>query len=246
MNPRTVKPPLTSSWLVSKAPSPCYYHCPLTTCAVTDPNGRIVRQGYEQRVPRTAAEFADYFRRSEFARLNAEDVDAYRAEFVGKPERVAHYKSSVKLERANHTRSSSPYIVSIPMQARALMLRRLQIIRGGIAAQVIQLASFVLQAIIIGTVFLRLDNTTVTFFSRGGVLFFALLFAALSTMAEIPALFAQRPIVHRQSRAAMYHPFVEGLALTLVDVPITLVTQIVFALILYFLVGLRQMADRFL
>ena len=94
--------------------------------------------------------------------------------------------------------------------------------------------------------FLRLDNTTVTFFSRGGVLFFALLFAALSTMAEIPALFAQRPIVHRQSRAAMYHPFVEGLALTLVDVPITLVTQIVFALILYFLVGLRQMADRFL
>ena len=137
-----------------------------------------MRQGYEQRVPRTAAEFAEYFRRSEFARLNAEDVDAYRAEFVGKPERVAHYKSSVKLERANHTRSSSPYIVSIPMQARALMLRRLQIIRGGIAAQVIQLASFVLQAITISTVFLRLDNTTVTFFSRGGVLFFALLFAA--------------------------------------------------------------------
>ncbi|PIL29236.1 ATP-binding cassette transporter [Ganoderma sinense ZZ0214-1] len=213
--------------------------------AVTDPNGRIVRQGYEQRVPRTAAEFADYFRKSEYAQLNASDVDAYRAEFVGKPERIAHYKSSVKLERARHTRSASPYIVSIPMQARALMLRRVQIIRGGIAAQVIQLASFVLQAIIIGTVFLRLNNTTATFFSKGGVLFFALLFAALSTMAEIPALFAQRPIVHRQSRAAMYHPFVEGLALTLVDVPITLVTQIVFALILYFLVGLRQEADRF-
>ena len=44
----------------------------------------------------------------------------------------------------------------------------------------------------------------------------------------------------------MYHPFVEGLALTLVDLSITLVMQIVFVLILYFLVGLRQMADRFL
>lgn len=65
-------------------------------------------------------------------------------------------------------------------------------------------------------------------------------------MAEIPALFSQRPIVLRQSRAAMYHPFVESLALTLVDVPISAITIIVFALILYFLVGLAQEASNFL
>ena len=214
--------------------------------SVTDPNGRIVRKGYENRVPRTAAEFVDYFHKSDLSRLNREDISAYHAEFVGKPERVSHYKQSVKDEHARHTSKKSPYIVSIPMQARALMRRRVQIIRGGIAAQVIQLASFVLQAIIMGTVFLRLDDTTITFFSRGGVLFFALLFAALSTMAEIPALFAQRPIVHRQSRAAMYHPFVEGLALTLVDIPITLITQIVFGVLIYFLVGLQATAGQFL
>ena len=78
------------------------------------------------------------------------------------------------------------------------------------------------------------------------MLFFALLFSALSTMAEIPALFSQRPIVHRQSRAAMYHPFVEGLALTLVDVPITFITMVVFAILIYFLVGLEQSAAQFL
>ncbi|KAI9065216.1 pleiotropic drug resistance ABC transporter [Trametes sanguinea] len=213
--------------------------------AVTDPNGRIVRKGYESRVPRTADEFVAYFRRSEISRWNEEDIASYRAEFVGKPERVTAYKESAKAEYANHARRKSPYIVSIPMQARALMRRRVQIIRGGMAAQVIQLASFVLQAIIVGTVFLRLKNTTDTFFSRGGVLFFSLLFAALSTMAEIPALFSQRPIVHRQSRAAMYHPFVEGLALTLVDVPITAITMIVFSILIYFLVGLQQQAAQF-
>ncbi|KAI0332261.1 pleiotropic drug resistance ABC transporter [Cubamyces sp. BRFM 1775] len=213
--------------------------------AVTDPNGRIVRKGYEHRVPRTAHEFAEYFRRSEHARRNAEDIAAYRSEAVGKPERVTAYKQSAKAEYARHAPTRSPYIVSIPMQARALMRRRVQIIRGGMAAQVIQLASFVLQAIIMGTVFLRLKNQTDTFFSRGGVLFFSLLFAALSTMAEIPALFGQRPIVHRQSRAAMYHPFVEGLALTLVDVPITAVTMIVFSILIYFLVGLEQSAKQF-
>ncbi|KAI0356868.1 pleiotropic drug resistance ABC transporter [Trametes cingulata] len=213
--------------------------------AVTDPNGRIVREGYEHRVPRTADEFAAYFRQSEFARLNREDMDAYRAEFVGKPERADAYRQSVKAEHARHASKKSPYIVSIPMQARALMRRRVQIIRGGVAAQVIQLSSFVLQAIIMGTVFLRLKNHTDTFFSRGGVLFFSLLFSALSTMAEIPALFGQRPIVHRQSRAAMYHPFVEGLALTLVDVPITFITMVVFAILIYFLVGLEQTPAQF-
>lgn len=65
-------------------------------------------------------------------------------------------------------------------------------------------------------------------------------------MAEIPALFAQRPIVLRQSRAAMYHPFVDSLALTLVDVPITALIIIVFAIVLYFLVGLQQHAGNFL
>ncbi|CDO77419.1 hypothetical protein BN946_scf184857.g26 [Trametes cinnabarina] len=213
--------------------------------AVTDPNGRIVRKGYESRVPRTADEFVEYFRRSEISRANEEDIASYRDEFVGKPERVTAYKASAKAEHAKHAHKKSPYIVSIPMQARALMRRRMQIILGGMAAQVIQLSSFVLQAIIVGTVFLRLKNETDTFFSRGGVLFFSLLFAALSTMAEIPALFAQRPIVHRQSRAAMYHPFVEGLALTLVDVPITAVTMIVFSILIYFLVGLQQHAAQF-
>lgn len=40
--------------------------------------------------------------------------------------------------------------------------------------------------------------------------FSALLFAALSSMAEIPALFAQRPIVIKHYKAAMYHPFIEA------------------------------------
>lgn len=65
-------------------------------------------------------------------------------------------------------------------------------------------------------------------------------------MAEIPALFSKRAVVLRQAQAAMYHPFVESLALTLVDVPITFVTLVAFSLLLYFLVGLEQTAAQFL
>ena len=72
----------------------------------------------------------------------------------------------------------------------------------------------------------------------------ALLFAALTAMAEIPALYAQRPIVHRHQLAAFYHPFVEAAALTLVDIPITLVTIIVYCIIIYFMVGLQRSVVR--
>lgn len=44
----------------------------------------------------------------------------------------------------------------------------------------------------------------------------------------------------------MYHPFVEALALTLVDIPISLVTMVLFSVILYFLADLQESARQFL
>ena len=40
----------------------------------------------------------------------------------------------------------------------------------------------------------------------------------------------------------MYHPFVEALALTLVDIPITAMTLSIYAIVLYFMVGLQRSA----
>jgi ATP-binding cassette, subfamily G (WHITE), member 2, SNQ2 len=61
-------------------------------------------------------------------------------------------------------------------------------------------------------------------------------------MSEISGLYTQRPIINRHKNAALYHPFVEALALTLVDVPITFVTNVVFGIIIYFMVGLQRSA----
>jgi ABC-type multidrug transport system permease subunit len=65
-------------------------------------------------------------------------------------------------------------------------------------------------------------------------------------MSEIPALFTQRAIILRHRKAAMYHPMVEALAMTLVDVPFTLITIILFTIIIYFIVNLQQTAGQFL
>jgi hypothetical protein len=65
-------------------------------------------------------------------------------------------------------------------------------------------------------------------------------------MAEIPALFVQRPIVLRHQKAALYHPMMEAVALTLVDIPITFIIILVFSVVVYFLTGLQRTAAQFL
>jgi ATP-binding cassette subfamily G (WHITE) protein 2 (SNQ2) len=212
---------------------------------VTNPSAQIIRDDFKGRVPRTAAEFAAAFLASGIAIENRADMDSYRNDFVGKPERVVAYQQSVTAEHATTARKGSAYTISIPMQARAVMLRRLQILRGNLTTELVILITFIVQAIINGTVFYQVKDATSEYFSRGGVIFFSLLWAALSSLSEIPALFSQRPIVVKHAKAAMYHPFIEAAALTIVDVPITFVTIMAFSLILYFMVGLQTSASQF-
>ncbi|KZV90437.1 pleiotropic drug resistance ABC transporter [Exidia glandulosa HHB12029] len=215
--------------------------------AVTDPMGRIPRDpaptGHP--VPRTADDFARYFVESRVGKANTDEVEAYKRDNVGHEHRALEYKHSAREEHATTARKSSPYIVSVWMQTKAVMLRRVQIMRGNMLFTMLNALSFVFQAIIMGTVFYKVPESTSAYFSRGGVLFFAILFGALTAMSEIPSLYAQRPIVHRQMRGAMYHPFVEAVALTLVDMPITFAILVVYSVIIYFMVDLQRTAGQF-
>ena len=139
--------------------------------AVTDPNARAVREGSENRVPKTSDEFAEHYRQSNIWQINQEGMDAYFRESVGKPQRALAYMESAQTEHATTSNKKSAYIISIPMQTRAVMVRRLQILKGSVAGQITNVVAFIVQATVAGTMFLRIPNTTTTFFSRGGVLY---------------------------------------------------------------------------
>ena len=104
---------------------------------VTNPLARTVREDFKGPVPQTAADFASAFLASEVSAANRMDIDAYYKEFVGHPERALAYKQSATAEHATTMRKGSPYTISIPMQAGAVMLRRLQILRGNMTTQLI-------------------------------------------------------------------------------------------------------------
>ena len=109
----------------------------ISSSLVTSPTARTVREGFKGRVPRTPAEFASAFLASDAGIQNRRDIDAYRSEFVGKPERALAYRQSVLAEHATTQRKGSAYTISIPMQAGAVMLRRVQILRGTLTTQLI-------------------------------------------------------------------------------------------------------------
>ncbi|EAU89680.2 hba2 [Coprinopsis cinerea okayama7 len=212
--------------------------------AVTDPNARIAREGVTNQ-PRTAEEFAAYFKASAHGQRNKAEIEEYIAEHVGKPDAAQRYIDSARAEFAKRSGKKNPYMLTIPQQVAAVMRRKVQILRGDMLATGLNLFSYVFQALIMGSIFLKMPEQTSAYFSRGGVLFFALLFSALATMAEIPALYAQRRIVLRHEKAALYHPFVEALAHTLVDIPITFCILSLFCIILYFMTGLQRSVDQF-
>jgi ATP-binding cassette subfamily G (WHITE) protein 2 (SNQ2) len=106
--------------------------------AVTDPLGRIERPGVLS-LPRTATEFAAYFQASALGQMNRDGMESYHNEFMGKPTRVSVYIESARAEHAEHTRVTSPYMISIPMQARVIMVRQVQILYGNMTVQVLQI-----------------------------------------------------------------------------------------------------------
>lgn len=82
---------------------------------------------------------ATHFKASQLGYLNRQAIEGYRALHVGIPDRKASYRQSALMEHSRHTPKKNSYTISIPMQVRAVMVRRMQIIKGDFTAQAVQL-----------------------------------------------------------------------------------------------------------
>lgn len=154
--------------------------------SVTDPAGRFPREGYEKKVPKTAEEFAEYFQRSEhFKRLQTE-ISAYKKERESDKEHQSRFLESAKKEHAKHVSPKSSYRISYPMMVRIAMTRRWQMLLGDLSQLLVTSIAAVFQALIIGSVYFQMPYNTSGYFSRGGVLFFAIL-SVTSLLASLRA-----------------------------------------------------------
>lgn len=213
--------------------------------SLTSPAERIVRPGFEHLVPRTPDEFAAVWKKSQARAKLLAEIDEFERQYpMGGPSHQAFVEAR-KAMQAKSQRVKSPYTISMMNQIKICVVRGFQRLRGDFSLTITALVGNFIMALIIGSVFFDLPETTASFYGRSALLFFAVLLNAFSSALEILTLYAQRPIVEKQARFAFYHPFAEAMASMLCDVPYKIINSITFNIPLYFMTGLRQEAGAF-
>ncbi|KAI1381532.1 ABC-2 type transporter [Hypoxylon crocopeplum] len=205
--------------------------------SVTDPHERSVRPGWEDRIRRSAQDFADVYRKSDAYRNNLEDINDYEAQ-LEEQQRARAESRSKKNEKKNYT-------ISFHQQVLALTKRQALVMLGDKASLVGKWGGIVFQGLIVGSLFYQLPNNATGAFTRGGVLFFVLLFNALLALAEQTAAYEAKPILLKHKNFSFYRPAAFTLAQTVVDIPLVLIQVVLFDIIIYWMAGLSATPSQF-
>ncbi|KAK7206453.1 ATP binding cassette transporter [Myxozyma melibiosi] len=213
--------------------------------SLTNPVERIVKPGFEGKVPKTSDEFAERWRQSEMYAELMNDIDNYNNQYPQLGPSFEQFLKSHKAAQSDHISSKSPYTISYPMQVKICVVRGFQRIANDISTPVVNVVSNFALALIISSVFYNLPQTTSSFYSRGALLFFAVLISAFSCAIEIMQLYSQREIVEKHRRYALYHPSSEAIANMICELPAKICTCISFNVTLYFMTNLRREAGAF-
>ena len=211
--------------------------------AITDPNGfHQIKAGFEHKVPRTAEEFETYWLNSpEFQQLQQE-IKEYKEQLnVNEVESI--YKKSMASEKSKYARKRSYYTVSFWEQVRLCTQRGFQRIYGDKSATITNIVAAIIQSFVSGSLYYNSPSSTSGAFSRGGVLYFCLLYYSLMGLANIS--FEHRPILQKHKGYSLYHPSAEAMASTISGFPFRMLGLTCFLIIIYFLSGLNRTAHSF-
>ncbi|GMG30719.1 unnamed protein product [Aspergillus oryzae] len=187
--------------------------------SLTSPTERLVRKGYEHLVPRTPDEFAARWRDSLERKQLLADIEAFQNEFPLGGSKKEEFSRSRAAEKAKNTRASSPYTLSYSMQIKLCLQRGFLRLKGDMSMTLSTVIGNSILALIISSVFYNLNETTDSYFSRGALLFFAILLNAFASALEMLTLWQQRPIVEKHDKYALYHPSAEAISSLIVDLP---------------------------
>lgn len=214
--------------------------------SLTSPEERIVQEGFEELVPKTAEEFERRWKESDEYKVLVNEIENSIKTLSNDP---LSYSNDLKeghvAMQSDHLSSKSPFTVSYNMQIKYCTLRAFQRLRGNYLMAMTSIIGNSIMAIICGTVFYNLDFTTSDIYYRTAIIFFGVLFNAFSSLLEIFALYEARPIVMKHKSYALYRPSAEAFSSIISEVPTKLIVAILFNVILYFMTNLRGGAGYF-
>ncbi|KAK7181443.1 hypothetical protein DPSP01_008673 [Paraphaeosphaeria sporulosa] len=216
----------------------------LTAC--TDPGERQFREGYEHKTPKTPEELEAAFRQSESYKRVLREVDTYevelrRSDYVDARE----FEGAVQEGKSKTVSKKSPYTVSFVRQVLACTQRELWLTWGDKTTLFTKFFIIISNGLIVGSLFYGESLDSSGAFSRGGALFFSILFLGWLQLSELLKAVSGRVIVKRHNDYAFYRPSAVALARVLQDFPLLLFQVVPFVLIMYFMTELDVDVSKF-
>ncbi|KAI1849200.1 hypothetical protein JX265_008610 [Neoarthrinium moseri] len=214
--------------------------------AVTDPNERRIRSGFENKVPRSPEELQKAFRSSEYYTRLLADVESYeqhlqRTDF----EAAKRFEGAVQESKSKTVRHKSSYTVSFVQQVLACTQREFWLLFGDTKTLWTKLFIIISNGLIVGSIFYGQSLSTEGTFSRGGAIFFSILFLGWLQLSELMKAVSGRAVVARHKDYAFYRPSAVAVARVIQDLPVIAVQVCIFGVIMYFMTGLDLDAGKF-
>lgn len=207
-----------------------------------------IRPGYEEKIPKTSREFEEYWHNSLEYQNCLQEYDEYCSKHLA--DETRERLETAKLQRLQKgQRVQSQYIVNFWSQVYYCTIRGFQRIKGDMTYTKVYLSSFLIKGLIVGSMFYAIDPknhpTTEGAYSRGGLIFYVLLFAAVTSLSEISNSFHNRSIVVKHKTYSMYHMSAEALQEILTEMPVKFVAVLCLSLVSYWIPLLKFQAGSF-
>ena len=210
---------------------------------VTVPTERHVKEGYNNRFPRTAHEIRAHYLKSPI-KAEMEKEYNYPETDIAKAN-TQDFQEAVQYDKHKSLPKNSALTTSFVSQVRACVIRQYQIIWGDKSTLIIKQSSTLVQALIAGSLFYMAPANSSGLFLKGGALFFSLLYNTLLAMFEVTDSFTGRPVLAKHKGLALYSPSAWNIAQIAADLPFLIFQVSIFSIILYFMVGLKVSAAAF-
>ncbi|KAL2809733.1 ABC-2 type transporter-domain-containing protein [Aspergillus granulosus] len=216
----------------------------LTSC--TDPFEREYKEGRDSDdVPSTPEALASAFDESSFNQKLLDEMDAYRKQIQHEKQIHEDFEIANQEAKRKFTSKSSVYLIPFYLQVWALMRRQFFIKWQDKFALNVSWITSTGVAIILGTVWLDLPNTSAGAFTRGGLLFTSFLFNGFQAFSELAATMMGRALVNKHRQFTFYRPSALFVAQIFVDATFAIARILVFSIIVYFMCGLARDAGAF-
>ncbi|KAK4501851.1 hypothetical protein PRZ48_007660 [Zasmidium cellare] len=215
----------------------------LTGC--TDPFEREYKECRdESNVPSTPDDLVAAFEKSKYATQLADEMSQYRKVVEEEQHVYEDFKIAVQ-QGKRHAPKKSVYSIPFYLQTWALMKRQFILKWQDRFSLVVSWITSIVIAIVVGTVWLQQPKTSGGAFTRGGVLFIALLFNCFQAFGELASTMLGRPIVNKHRAYTFHRPSALWTAQIMVDLAFAAVQILVFSIMVYFMCGLVYDAGAF-